>query len=276
MSSLKGGAGGGGGRGGKKKASWDTGDETSSSRGLKSLTSHVMRVIEELKTSTYSDIASAVVEATKQEGNKRRRVYDVLNVLVAMGILKKNGKTIQWMGEPSPSTNTESNGVSTKNGAPSPNIQTSIIEADVTSLGEAVSSKKQELASLLVQHLLLHELARTNAQHQEQQEGDQDQRRVNLPFVVLSTAPETPVDIQLAEDKTSAVVTFQGPFEVHDDLEVLTRMNLLDNLTAETLRSIVPEELWSLLPSAISEKFARSAGPESGNANKRVRTEASS
>jgi hypothetical protein len=34
------------------------------------------------------------------EKNIRRRVYDALNVLMAMGIITKNKKTITWVGLP--------------------------------------------------------------------------------------------------------------------------------------------------------------------------------
>jgi len=65
-----------------------------------------------LRTATYNKVADELVAeltnpitAEKEkhsydEKNIRRRVYDALNVLMAMGIISKEKKRIEWIGLP--------------------------------------------------------------------------------------------------------------------------------------------------------------------------------
>jgi hypothetical protein len=62
--------------------------------------------VESKKTTSYNEVADelvgefaseAAVSAVEQK-NIRRRVYDVLNVLMAMNIISKDKKEIHWIG----------------------------------------------------------------------------------------------------------------------------------------------------------------------------------
>jgi transcription factor Dp-1 len=51
--------------------------------------------------SEYTNPDSPRISPDQDEKNIRRRVYDALNVLMAMGIILKDKKDIQWKGLPS-------------------------------------------------------------------------------------------------------------------------------------------------------------------------------
>ena len=44
------------------------------------------------------ELVEEYVHGNEQPKNIRRRVYDALNVLMAMGIIQKNRKQIEWVG----------------------------------------------------------------------------------------------------------------------------------------------------------------------------------
>ena len=66
----------------------------------------VCRKVEQKGTTSYSEVADELVQETSSEQssdekNIRRRVYDALNVLMAMDIIGKDKKQIMWKGLPS-------------------------------------------------------------------------------------------------------------------------------------------------------------------------------
>ncbi len=83
-----------------------------SSRGLRHFSMMVCQKVEEKGTTTYNEVADELVkkviaERRKEdpngkfdEKNIRRRVYDALNVLMAMDIISKEKKEITWSGLP--------------------------------------------------------------------------------------------------------------------------------------------------------------------------------
>ena len=72
--------------------------KTRSKNGLKALSWKVKEIVERLGSSTYQEVADCLVREEidfKAEKNIRRRVYDALNVLIAVGVLQKYSKVVQ-------------------------------------------------------------------------------------------------------------------------------------------------------------------------------------
>lgn len=74
--------------------------------GLRHFSQQVCKKVREKKVTTYnavadelaSDIQTYYTEGQYDQKNIRRRVYDALNVLMAMGIIAKDRKEIRWLG----------------------------------------------------------------------------------------------------------------------------------------------------------------------------------
>jgi hypothetical protein len=72
---------------------------------LKTIAPHTLEVMRDLGTSTSEDIATIMINNYKRtnpnlsgQDTIRRRIYDVINVLSASGIIDKVGKQIVWRG----------------------------------------------------------------------------------------------------------------------------------------------------------------------------------
>jgi hypothetical protein len=72
---------------------------------LKAIAPHTLEVMRELGTSTSEDIATMIINSfTRTNPNLsgqetiRRRIYDVINVLSAAGVIDKVGKQVVWRG----------------------------------------------------------------------------------------------------------------------------------------------------------------------------------
>ena len=85
------------------------------SKGLRHFSMRVCQKVEEKMNTTYNEVADELVkeytqvkkepgQKTYDEKNIRRRVYDALNVLMAMDIISKEKKNIFWKGLPGCST----------------------------------------------------------------------------------------------------------------------------------------------------------------------------
>ena len=80
-------------------------------KGLRSFSGQVCQKVRDKKTTTYNEVADELVkdfalselneELKYDEKNIRRRVYDALNVLMALEIISKDKKSISWRGFPS-------------------------------------------------------------------------------------------------------------------------------------------------------------------------------
>ena len=87
------------------------------SKGLRHFSMKVCEKVKQKGTTTYNQVADELVSEycggltnasstsssdlwTHDQKNVRRRVYDALNVLMAMGIISKEKKEIKWIGLP--------------------------------------------------------------------------------------------------------------------------------------------------------------------------------
>lgn len=177
------------------------------------------------------------------EKNIRRRVYDALNVLMAMDIITKEKKNIMWRGLP---TNTEQEGARLK--------------LDLQTRHERFEKKRQHLQELLTQQVSFKRLIARN------RHGDQNTERIPLPFIIVNTHKEAVIDCEMAEDKKEIFFNFSSPFEIHDDNEVMKRMRL--NVCSHVeLARLVPEHLVEYA-TAIAQQPSLSAAPEQLQAHK--------
>ncbi|KDO49992.1 hypothetical protein CISIN_1g018827mg [Citrus sinensis] len=103
----------------KKKRGQRAGGGDKSGRGLRQFSMKVCEKVESKGRTTYNEVADELVaefadpsnslatpdQQQYDEKNIRRRVYDALNVLMAMDIISKDKKEIQWKGLPRTSLN---------------------------------------------------------------------------------------------------------------------------------------------------------------------------
>jgi hypothetical protein len=53
---------------------------------------------------------------------------------------------------------------------------------------------------------------------------------IQLPFIVVNTSKKTVIDCSISNDKMEYLFNFDNTFEIHDDMEVLKRMNMVMGL----------------------------------------------
>ncbi|ETI45493.1 hypothetical protein, variant 1 [Phytophthora nicotianae CJ01A1] len=221
-------------------------------KGLRHFSMKVCQKVEEKHVTSYNEVADELVrefvtmrpnDAVYDEKNIRRRVYDALNVLMAMDIISKERKEIRWKGLPS-------------------NLQhdTEMLLAERNERMKSVEQKKQHLQDLLVQQVAMKNLLKRNADRKRKESENptsativRDEGRVFLPFIAVNTSKDTVIQCEMSEDRQDIFFNFSAPFEIHDDADILQKLNLHKAPYAE-LKQMVPDKLLSYLPAECEMK----------------------
>ncbi|CAD7695406.1 unnamed protein product [Ostreobium quekettii] len=197
------------------------------SRGLKHTSLRVKAAVERKGMTTYGEVADELVaescvggeegkECTESD-NLRRRVYDVLNVFDAAGIIRKEDKQICWVGLPvGDEPERREGGEDMEDGEDG---------MDAKSL---VDAKKAVLSQLVEQHAALLALLRRN-EDRPIDSCPPVPRVLQLPFIVIHVPANGAVEVQISQDVPSSCVRMDFhdvPFVLHDDLWLLRMMDL--------------------------------------------------
>ncbi|KAI5625627.1 transcription factor Dp-2, partial [Silurus asotus] len=183
-----------------------------------------------------SNLASTDCQAYDQK-NIRRRVYDALNVLMAMNIISKEKKEIRWIGLPTNSAQECRN-----------------LELEKQKRLERIRQKRSQLEELILQQIAFKNLVKRNQANEAASKSRPPPGSViQLPFIILNTDVRTVIDCSISSDKCEYLFNFDNMFEIHDDIEILKRMGMslgLENGTCTTenlsvAKSLVPKSLES-------------------------------
>ncbi|XP_011304442.1 transcription factor Dp-1 isoform X3 [Fopius arisanus] len=216
-------------------------------KGLRHFSMKVCEKVKKKGTTSYNEVADELVgeftnpshvnsltDQQYDQKNIRRRVYDALNVLMAMNIISKEKKEIRWLGLP---TNSHQECLS--------------LEKDKKKKIERIKTKTQQLHQLILQHISFKNLVERNSMNENLYGPPKPNSAIQLPFIILNTSKKTVVDCSITNDKSEYLFNFNDKFEIHDDIEVLKRMGLAFGLekgecTEENLRkskAMVPKSL---------------------------------
>lgn len=191
--------------------------------GLRSCAKEVCDKVREKGRTTYTEVANEIVtETVSQTGdfdekNIRRRVYDALNVLMALNIVhkeKNKERTISWVGLPTSNASHDK----------------THFHSEKNSLQRKIRQKEAVLRELLLQHVAFKRLVSRNKSSISNQS-----QSVALPFICISTGRDTEIDCSISEDQSEYHLKFNNKFELYDDIEVLGRLGLTDPNGAEEL-----------------------------------------
>ncbi|KAK4792881.1 hypothetical protein SAY86_023316 [Trapa natans] len=233
-------------------------------RGLRQFSMKVCEKVESKGRTTYNEVADELVaeyaepcNTTKfpdqyDEKNIRRRVYDALNVLMAMDIISKDKKEIQWRGLPHTSINDFEE-----------------LKRECGAQRSRIEKKAAYLHELEGQFVGLHNLIQRNEQRYGS--GNAPTGGVALPFILVQTRPHATVEVEISEDMQLVHFDFNStPFELHDDNYVLKEMrlsqvlpesqNVTHNLSMNGVQECIPAAYQIQIPS-----------PNPSTANKTVR-----
>jgi len=215
-------------------------------KGLRHFSMKVCEKVQAKGSTSYNEVADELVneltdprctsptDQQYDQKNIRRRVYDALNVLMAMNIISKEKKEIRWLGLPT-------NSIQEANG----------LELDKAKRIDRIKAKTQQLQDLILQQIAFKNLVERNKEREKREGPPAPNSAIQLPFIIVNTSKKTVIDCSISNDKMEYLFNFDDTFEIHDDMEVLKRMGLslgleLGQVTVDNLakaRTMVPRAL---------------------------------
>lgn len=194
-------------------------------RGLRHFSLMVCKNVEEKGTTSYNEVADELVrqvvkERRKEEPNGRfdeknirRRVYDALNVLMAMDIISKDKKQISWNGLPT-----------------SAHQDIEMLEREREFKTREILRKRQALKELVTQQVCFRNLVEHNHRRMERaadgEEINDNDHKIQLPFIVVNTQSSATIECHMSRDQTDVMLDFSAPFEINDDNTILKRLGM--------------------------------------------------
>jgi transcription factor Dp-1 len=202
----------------------------SGNTGLRHFSMKVFRKVEEKGNTTYNEVADELVrEVIAERGggkfdekNIRRRVYDALNVLMAMDIISKDKKDIRWKGLPS-----------------NVHHDLDMLQREGQFRRAEVERKRESLRELLVQQVCFRNLVQHN---QARETAPSVEEKIPLPFIVVNTHSSAVIQCEMSPDRTDVMFDFSMPFEINDDNTILKRLGM-DKTTMSVLQGMLPRDL---------------------------------
>ncbi|CAH1644958.1 unnamed protein product [Spodoptera littoralis] len=215
-------------------------------KGLRHFSMKVCEKVRNKGFTSYNEVADELVlefaagmhgSADSQQydqKNIRRRVYDALNVLMAMNIISKEKKEIRWLGLPTNSVQ-----------------ECTALEKEKQAKLEQIQKKTQQLQELILQHISFKSLIERNKEAESKGVKPSPSSAIHLPFIVVNTSDKALIDCSISNDKTEYMFNFNKRFQIHDDIDILKRMGLLFGLDKgecseediEKAKSMVPKSL---------------------------------
>lgn len=232
-----------------------------SDKGGKGLRHFSMKVCEKVRkkgTTSYNEVADELVseftnphlipnsvDQQYDQKNIRRRVYDALNVLMAMNIIAKEKKEIRWLGLPTTSAQECGSLINEKK-----------------QITERIQAKTQHLYELLLQQISYKNLVQRNFEMERSRGPPPPNSAIHLPFIVVNSDRKTVIDCSITNDKTEYLFVFNDKFQIHDDFEILKQIGLTDGLESGEISEANLAKIRSMLPRPM-EKYINKMALES-------------
>ncbi|XP_044285359.1 transcription factor Dp-1 isoform X1 [Varanus komodoensis] len=218
-------------------------------KGLRHFSMKVCEKVQRKGTTSYNEVADELVaefstadahispneSQAYDQKNIRRRVYDALNVLMAMNIISKEKKEIKWIGLPTNSAQECQN-----------------LEVERQRRLERIKQKQSQLQELILQQIAFKNLVQRNRQAEQQANRlPASNSVIHLPFIIVNTSKKTVIDCSISNDKFEYLFNFDNAFEIHDDIEVLKRMGMAFGLESGSCSTEDLKNARSLVPKAL-------------------------
>ena len=193
-------------------------DKSRAYKGLRHFSMMVCKKVEEKGCTTYNEVADDLVKEVLEdrdnankfdEKNIRRRVYDALNVLMAMDIIGKDRKEISWKGLPTTAAQ-----------------DVELLQRECAYRQQQVARKRSNLRELLTQQVCFRNLVQHNLRRADDVINTRADNKIPLPFIVINTSSNAVIQCNMSRDLTDVMFDFSLPFEINDDNTILKRLGM--------------------------------------------------
>lgn len=193
-------------------------------RGLKAFSAMILSLLHREHVMEYSRVAEVIVSLANNEDaddkNIRRRIYDALNVMCAVGLVRKKKKTIYLnstrelcgckAGQREGLACIRADGGSER----------SSMEA-IQKLRSRIAEKKHTLEETSQRKELLMKLIERN---RKSAAGSEDKEKLHFPFLIISTGKKSKIDCETNEKRSYFKFRFKEEYKIYEDVHILGKL----------------------------------------------------
>lgn len=214
------------------------------SKGLRYFSKKVCNKVQMKKITSYNEVATELVteytmeekrslqltenELAYEQKNIRRRVYDAINVLLAMNIIVKDKKDIRWVGFPVNAL-----------------FECDLIDKKILEKKIEIREKIQSLENAMRRQIALINLIRRNETRPKPKSTNEI---CLLPFFALKTTNGASIEHFLSRDGRKTILTFDRRVTFVDENEILQRRGFSSEFRGETKSKDEIERICSVVP----------------------------
>ncbi|CAF0792008.1 unnamed protein product [Adineta steineri] len=219
------------------------------SKGLRYFSKKVCNKVQAKKITSYNEVATELVgeytieekrsiqlpenELAYEQKNIRRRVYDAINVLLAMNIIVKDKKDIRWVGFPVNAL-----------------FECELIDKKIIEIKETIQDKVRLVEEALLKQVALRNLIRRN---QQRKQMIQMNNMCSLPFYAFGTSNGVAIESAFSSDGRDTIVTFDRRVKIINETDCLHKLGLSKELRGGMKSQYDIEQARALLPEAFSD-----------------------
>lgn len=228
-------------------------------KGLRHFSQRVAAKVEEKGATTYNEVADELVQEIGREVGKcdhkniRRRVYDALNVLMAIDVIRKDKKEIRWLGLPNEAA-TEMRQLEEACGEAerrirekrktlaelvhrltalkalihrnSTNAAISAAVAGVPTTTVTTTAMTTTAATAVASTSTSASSSSSSSSSSTTSSSAPTSDRLQLPFILINAPRDCRVHCEMLEDRSQYFFEFDSPFLINEDIELLRLMGL--------------------------------------------------
>ena len=200
-----------------------------STRGLRHLTTLVKQLVCKHQPTSFKNVAVKLIdelvvtdgpERIKEEKNVRRRVYDAINVLIAAGVLERDGRNVSWQKKCDP-------------------IEVNQKKNDSEKYRKKIQDKIKGLQGVLNKYVAIQHLMHRNAKNLKNKPA------IQFPFIMLSTpdVPKNSMSIRVNSKATYLQMKFSKIVTIFGDMDILFALGLQKMSSSQMVQYLPSREL---------------------------------
>ncbi|CAM2700658.1 unnamed protein product [Rotaria socialis] len=250
------------------------------SKGLRYFSKKVCNKVQAKKITSYNEVATELVgeytieekrnlqlpenELAYEQKNIRRRVYDAINVLLAMNIITKDKKDIRWVGFPVNAL-----------------FECELIDKKTIEIKETIRDKVRLVEDALLKKsislLALRNLIRCNEQRRQRVHMN---NMCLLPFFAFGTSNGAAIESSFSRDGRDTIVTFDRRVKIFNETECLHKLGFSKELRGgvksqhniEQARALLPEAFWDFATEMAMSGSLKTLFETRTSSNRKTRT----
>lgn len=184
-------------------------------RGLKKFSAMILSLLQQEKQMDYTRVAEVIIAMSggpAEDKNIRRRIYDALNVMCAINLVRKEKKMVYL---------NDGTGCGCESAGAVPGLSGVAGHSyEVKKVKERIEEKEKLLQETVSRKELLLKLIERN----QQQPAADEKEKLHFPFILIGTGKKSRIDCETNDRQSYFKFIFSDEYQIFEDVHVLKQI----------------------------------------------------